>query len=313
MTTLSIIATLLLFNYSAFGFQSPPRSTTGNRFHPSAAALKLSQDAEAASENNNADAFLSRRRLFGQTISSAVTASLVLTNPSISSAKVVATPLANSGITSESTPERDALLQALTNKSSNEVILQAIDRLVPLSPLNDSTDKAAYASAALDGEWKLMWYSTSNFSPLLKLPSPFRPDSYQYFGSIAEREVGEGRVAQGLVGGVLSPLGPKAELWLSSGAVAQEGHPSSLEIFPPFRFQVGETPGSTESKKTIVEADSDAEFRKVNSRSTEAQLAPKNVYEQLYVENFGSGSLRVSKITSGDPVIVGEMFIHQKL
>mmetsp|Transcript_5875 Transcript_5875/g.10090 ORF Transcript_5875/g.10090 Transcript_5875/m.10090 type:complete len:193 (+) Transcript_5875:88-666(+) len=169
MTTLSIIATLLLFDYSAFGFQSPPRSTTGNRFHPYAAALKLSQDAEAASENNNDDAFLSRRRLFGQTISSAVTASLVFTNPSISSAKVVATPSADSGITSESTPERDALLQALANKSSNEVILQAIDRLVPLSPLNDSTDKAAYASAALDGEWKLMWYNTSNFSPLLKV------------------------------------------------------------------------------------------------------------------------------------------------
>ena len=143
----------------------------------------------------------------------------------------------------------------------------------------------------------------------VQLPSPFRPDSYQYFGGVAAREVGEGRVAQGLSGGVLGPL----ELWLSSGAVAREGHPSTLEIFPPFCFQLGRAPGSASPKRTIVEADSDAEFREVNARSTEAQLAPKNKYEQLYLENFGSGSLRVSMVTSGDPVIVGEMFVHQKL
>lgn len=149
---------------------------------------------------------------------------------------------------------------------------------------------------------------------MLKLPSPFRPDSYQYFGSIAEKEVGEGRVAQGLVGGVLSALGPKSELWLSSGAVGQEGHPSTLEIYPPFRFQLGELPGgSSTSKRTIVESESDADFRAANARTTEAQLAPKNEYEQLYIENVGSGSLRVSVVAKGDPVIVGDMFVHQKL
>lgn len=126
--------------------------------------------------------------------------------------------------------------------------------------------------------------------------------------------MGEGRVAQGLVGGALRVLGPDAELWLSSGAVAAGGRPSTLEIYPPFRFQLGRTPGSGRAaKRTIVEADSDAEFRRVNARSGEAQRAPKNEYEQLYLEDCGRGSLRVSVIASGDPVIVGETFVHQKL
>ncbi|KAL3783426.1 hypothetical protein HJC23_002853 [Cyclotella cryptica] len=63
--------------------------------------------------------------------------------------------------------------------------------------------------------------------------------------------------------------------------------PSILEIYPPFRFQLGETPGSSVAKQTIVESQSDADFRAVNARTTEAQMAPKNEYEQLYLEDFG--------------------------
>ena len=59
---------------------------------------------------------------------------------------------------------------------------------------------------------------------------------------------------------------------------------------------------------------SDTDFRKVNPRSAEAQLAPRNEYEQLYLEDFGgTGSLRVSVIARGDLVIVGDMCVHQKL
>ena len=66
-------------------------------------------------------------------------------------------------------------------------------------------------------------------------------------------------------------------------------------------------------KRTIVESESDADFRRVNARSDEAQMAPRKEYMQLYLEDFGPGSLRVSVITRGDPVIVGDMFVHQKL
>ena len=99
-----------------------------------------------------------------------------------------------------------------------------------------------------------------------------------------------------------------------------------LQRWSPFRLQLGAIPGRGPSddsfsrgaggggeKRTIVESESDADFRKVNARSTEAQSAPRNEYEQLYLEDFGTGSLRVSVIARGDPVIVGDMFLHQKL
>ena len=260
---------------------------------------------------------ISRRCLFSQAVSlTMASSSLMLTAPSTASAKVVATPIESTS-TMSTFPEREALLQAIANKSSDPIIVQAINQLIPLSPLKgtSNTEKSAYASA-LDGTWKLLWYNKSDFSPFLKLPSPLRPASYQYFGSIAEQEVGAGRVAQGLVGGIVSFLGggSDSELWLSSGAVPKENHPSILEIYPPFRFQLGKVPGSRGGeKRTIVESQSDAEFRAANGRSTEAQLAPKNEYEQLYLENNGVGSIRVSVLIKGDPVIVGEMFVHQKV
>jgi hypothetical protein len=258
---------------------------------------------------------VSRRRLFSRTFTSLVATNLVLgSNNQPVSAKVVAYPFSTIDSTAAASipQERNELLQAIANKTSDEVVAQAIQNLIPLNPLKSSS--ASEYSNALDGEWKLLWYNKSDFSPLLKLPSPLRPDSYQYFGKIAEQEVGEGRVAQGLVGGVVSLSGgSNKELWLSSGAVASKDDPKVLEIYPPFRFQLGETPGSTAPKSTIVESESDADFRAANARTVEAQQAPKNEYEQVYLENYGSGSLRVSVITKGDPVIVGDMFVHQKV
>jgi hypothetical protein len=63
----------------------------------------------------------------------------------------------------------------------------------------------------------------------------------------------------------------------------------------------------------VAEAGSDAEFRQLNARTEEAQQAPMNQYKQLYLEREGKGSLRISTITDGDPVIVGAIFCHVKL
>ena len=86
-----------------------------------------------------------------------------------------------------------------------------------------------------------------------------------------------------------------------------------LEIQPPFRLQWGERYGTSEPKVTVVEAGSDAEFRRVNARTVQAQNAPKNRYKQLYWEGEGEGSLRISTITEGDPVVVEAVFVHEKL
>ena len=68
------------------------------------------------------------------------------------------------------------------------------------------------------------------------------------------------------------------------------------------------------ARKLLVEAGSDADFRAVNARSAEAQAAPKNRYAQQYLETSGApGDLRVSEVVSGDPVIVGYRFVHQRI
>lgn len=202
---------------------------------------------------------------------------------------------------------RTDLLSSIASRSPDATVLAALEALVPLDP---SKGRGAAEADDLDGEWRLLWsVGAEAFSPLLTLPRPFRPDSYQYLGGVAAAEVGEGRVAQGLTGGLLGPN----QLWLSSGAVANEEDPSVLDIKPPFRFQVGGKAGTARPKKTIVEAGNDADFRAVNARTEEAQLAPPNKYKQLYLEGGGPGALRISTITEGDPVIIGAIFVHQKI
>ena len=205
---------------------------------------------------------------------------------------------------------RTRLMQLIRDpiSSGNEAqVLAAIEDLVPFDP---SQKKGAALVEDLDGEWELLWSAKAEaFSPLLKLPKPFKPDSFQYLGSAAAAEVGPDRVAQGLTGGI---LGPK-QLWLSSGVRTSSSDASILEILPPFRFEVGGRYQTGAPKKRLVEAGSDADFRKLNARTSEAQAAPKNSYQQLYLEREGKGSLRISTITDGDPVIVGAIFVHRKL
>jgi hypothetical protein len=204
---------------------------------------------------------------------------------------------------------RKRLLQLIGQPPSNneEEILAAIENLVPLDP---SKKKGASLTDDLEGEWELLWSAKAEaFSPLLKLPKPFKPDSFQYLGKAAAGEVGPNRVAQGLTGGILG----QTQLWLSSGVRPSPSDDSVLDILPPFRFEVGGRYKAGTPKKRLVEAGSDAEFRKLNARTTEAQEAPKNSYQQLYLEREGKGSLRISTITAGDPVIVGAIFVHQKL
>lgn len=212
--------------------------------------------------------------------------------------------------TNASPPQRDALLSAIASGADDSQVMTALNELIPLDP---SRGKAATMPELLEGEWKLLWSAKAEaFSPLLQLPPPLTPTSFQYLGNAAATEVGANRVAQGLTGGLL--LGSR-QLWLSSGVAPSLQDPSVLDILPPFRLQLGGRPGTNTPKRTLVESGSDAEFRAnaINSRSKEAQQAPRNAYQQLYVENGGPGAIRISTVASGDPVIVGAIFVHQKL
>ena len=236
------------------------------------------------------------RRHFHALLGSSVATSLLSSFPAVADEPV-----------SSTTTTRDDLLQAIAARASDDQVISIIQGLK-----DPSEGKGATLSQALDGQWELIWsYKAEAFSPLLKLPKPFKPDSYQYFGPIADAEVGKGRIAQGLTGGLL--LGEQ-HVWLSSGAIPLvDTDPSVLEIQPPFRLQLGGRAGSGKPKQTLVDSGSDADFRKVNARTKEAQEAGKNLYQQMYLENNGPGSLRVSGVIAGDPVLVGELFVHRKL
>jgi hypothetical protein len=211
---------------------------------------------------------------------------------------------ANAATTTATTSSRDRLLNAIARNASDEEMITLIQGL------QDPSKGVARYSNRLEGCWELIWsYKAEAFSPLLKLPQPLRPESYQYFGAAAASEVGDGRIAQGLTGGVLG----SSQLWLSSGSTPRPEDPSILEIQPPFRFELGGRYGTGKPKKALVDAGSDAEFRELNARTKEAQQAPKNQYKQVYLEDNGPGSLRVSTVVAGDPVIVGLIFVHRKL
>jgi hypothetical protein len=221
-------------------------------------------------------------------------------------------PKAHAADTEDPKPEAQArsyLLDSIRSNNSEKEVMGAIENLLPFDPAQGRGATMELAND-LDGEWRLLWSAKADaFSPLLKLPKPLKPDSYQYLGSPAAIEVGQAKVAQGLTGGILGPI----QLWLSSGITPSLQDPSVLDILPPFKFQVGGRYLSGTPKITIVEAGSDAEFRQANARTQEAQEAPKNAYQQLYVERNGKGSIRISTVANGDPVIVGAIFVHQKL
>lgn len=242
---------------------------------------------------------VSRRSVFQSVASSSLTAALGPASASASGATSSATT---------GTPERASLLSAIAENADDATIASALQRLVPQDP---SRGSAAASPSLLEGRWELLWSAKAEaFSPLLQLPRPLRPESFQYLGDAAATEVGSGRVAQGLTGGVLGP----AQIWLSSGVAPSADDGSVLDISPPFRLQIGGREGSRYLKRTLVESESDAEFRAnaINGRSEEAQRAPPNKYRQLYVEE-GPKALRISTIVSGDPVIVGAIFVHQKM
>jgi len=200
--------------------------------------------------------------------------------------------------------ERQKLLTLIrSSKSSESDVLKAIEELEPLDPSRGN----AAVSPLLGGTWELIYSVNADaFSPLLNLPKAIRPKSLQLLGEDAALKVGRGRVAQ-----VLDfPFAPLS-LVLSSGTVPVATDPSMLEIFPPFRLELTVAKTNT---FPIVEAGSDADFRSINARDSEAQAAPRNMYKQRYLDTTGNkGDIRISEVVSGDPVIVGSLFIHRRL
>lgn len=240
-----------------------------------------------------------RKALLAGASTLATTASLVVSNPEPSRAGADALLVDED---KEGPPERIDLLRRIAKGRSEDEVANAIAALERLDP----SEGRAATSDRLSGAWELIYsVNAEAFSPLLRLPEPVRPTSSQLVGAAAEPVVGAGRIAQ-----VLDfPLLPLS-LILSSGTVPLATDSSVLEIFPPFRLEA--KIGGTTTK--LVESGSDAEFRALNARTAEAQAAGRNLYKQRYLETTGKpGDLRISEVIAGDPVLVGEVFVHRRI
>ena len=195
---------------------------------------------------------------------------------------------------------RAALLQAIARGEPDAAILQKVDALIPF----DLSHGRGATDAALGGPWRLLW--TRDEAPAavqFVRKTLHQPVSTQLLGSSAEAVVGPGRVAQ------LLDFGP-VRFELSSGAAPATDDSAVLVIYPPFRFAALAAGGRLD----LVKADSDADFRKVNARSREAQEAPLNRVTQQYLETTGMpGDLRISRITEGDTALVGNVYVHIRM
>lgn len=257
----------------------------------------------------------SRREALVAGATSAVATAAALLSPSPSRATDSSDLLTVEG----GPPEREALIKAIATKETDAVVADLIAKLEPLDPSKGN----GAAAPELGGTWELVYsVNAEAFSPLLNLPKPIRPTSLQLIGDDAAREVGDGRVAQ-----VLNfPIVPLS-LLLSSGAIPVKKKLTTLEIFPPFRLEVvwgdeslrrpgrfAKGKGKGGGRIQLVESGSDADFRALNARDEDAQAAGRNMYKQRYLEMTGMpGDLRISEVVAGDPVIVGEVFIHRRL
>lgn len=160
--------------------------------------LSLSQTAKTVRPTTVENGNEISRRLCLTTAAAGLLAGIVMATPASAEDSAGATTTTTESEASAQKAlfqtNRNSLLQSISKNGNDEpTVLAAIEALVPLDP---SMNKAATLAEDLDGEWELLWSAKAEaFSPLLKLPKPFKPDSFQYLGSAAAGEVGPDRVA----------------------------------------------------------------------------------------------------------------------
>ena len=201
---------------------------------------------------------------------------------------------------------RAALLAAIEDGGD---VTGAIEALESYSPLRGS---AAVAPEALEGTWRLLWASAgaevSRATRGLSLPVT----SLQLIGE-------GGGVEAGRAANVLDLFGGAVRLRLSSSAVplpAGGGGSAGnvVLIGPPFRLELV-LPGG---RRVPIGAEEtgDSDTSPILGNET-------NEFAQVYVENAGrfdgryaktaKGDIRCSKVTSGDPTVVGSTFVHVRV
>mmetsp|Transcript_16685 Transcript_16685/g.23007 ORF Transcript_16685/g.23007 Transcript_16685/m.23007 type:complete len:275 (-) Transcript_16685:90-914(-) len=185
---------------------------------------------------------------------------------------------------------RQQLLETISSGGDSKEVQLAIDNLVPFNPTNEPA-----RSPKLEGEWRLLW--SSDVAEVTKatkdFPLPFQ--SIQLIGPGGGME--EGRAAN-----LIRVFGGFITLKLSSSAVPDPANSSAVTIGPPFRLGllVGD-------KYFPIQENDGAERKDILGNEF-------NEFSQLYFEDSGKpGDLRVSKVTNGDPIVIGSEFVHVRV
>uniref|UniRef100_A0A061RTJ7 Plastid lipid-associated protein/fibrillin conserved domain-containing protein n=1 Tax=Tetraselmis sp. GSL018 TaxID=582737 RepID=A0A061RTJ7_9CHLO len=194
---------------------------------------------------------------------------------------------------------RQQLLDCIASGSDYDEVEAAIRRLTPFNPSPQPAQ-----SEILQGNWKLLWSSqTAEVTKATKnLPLPFT--SMQLIGPGGGRGEPGGELPQGRAANIIKVLGGAVTLKLSSAADPSSGDPSSVIIGPPFRLEllVGGRSIPLQQEETV------------GSDTSPVLGSQRNVFTQEYVEGTGRpGDLRISRVTEGDPAVVGSAFVHVRV
>lgn len=187
---------------------------------------------------------------------------------------------------------REQLLAVIRGGGDENQVEEAIAYLLPYNP----TDAPARAPQ-LEGEWRLLWSSaTAEVTKATKdLPLPF--ESVQLVGP-------GGGMEPGRAANLVKVLGGAITLKLSSSAVPDAANAAAVTIGPPFRLELLVL-GKSFPIQSVESTESD---------TTDILGNQLNEFSQLYLEATGrAGDVRVSKVTSGDPVVVGSTFVHVRV
>lgn len=220
---------------------------------------------------------------------------------------------AGKGRAEEGGDARTAVLRAIERGNGAEEVEALVEKLVETG--DPSGGKAASTvDGTLAGEWRLLWASGAAEPQRIQAAlGPIAPTSSQLIGAPAASLAQRGKVGACQV---LTFFGGGVRVVLAAGAVpTPSGAKDTLEIQPPFSLDL--LVGGR--KLAGAEFSSDADFRTngvtpFNKRDEEAIAAPRNQYTQLFVENSGQpGDVRVSRVTAGDPVVVGTTYVHVRM
>merc|ERR1712023_403902 len=113
-----------------------------------------------------------------------------------------------------------------------------------------------------------------------------------------------GPLPGGRAANLVKVLGGAVTLKLSSSAIPDANLSDAVIIGPPFRLEL-----------LVLDRSIALGAEETTESDTSTVLGNQlNTFSQLYLESSGKpGDIRVSRVTAGDPVVLGSTFVHVRV